>query len=75
MKTIETKAVVTEDKRLTVQVPEHIVSGEYHVVVIIDENTEEKRSRPPLNFPIDSYGAWPSHLSLRREDMYGDDGR
>lgn len=29
----------------------------------------------PLNFPVDDLGPWPEGLSLRREDMYGDDGR
>ena len=32
-------------------------------------------SKEPLNFPVDDLGAWPESLSLRREDMYGDDGR
>ena len=29
----------------------------------------------PLDFPTDDLGPWPEDLSLRREDMYGDDGR
>ena len=32
-------------------------------------------SREPLDFPVDDIGPWPEGLSLRREDMYGDDGR
>ena len=28
-----------------------------------------------LDFPTDDLGHWPEDLSLRREDMYGDDGR
>jgi hypothetical protein len=28
-----------------------------------------------LDFPVDDLGQWPEGLSLRREDMYGDDGR
>jgi hypothetical protein len=31
--------------------------------------------REPLDFPVISVGKWPEDLSLRREDMYGDDGR
>lgn len=27
------------------------------------------------DFPVDSYGSWPEDLSLRREEMYGDDER
>lgn len=28
-----------------------------------------------VDFPVDDLGPWPAGLSLRREDMYGDDGR
>jgi len=28
-----------------------------------------------LDFPVDNLGKWPEDLSLRREDMYDDDGR
>jgi len=28
-----------------------------------------------LGFPVDDLGSWPQGLSLRREDMYGDNGR
>ena len=31
--------------------------------------------RPPLYLPVDDLGPWPEGLSLRREDMYGDDER
>ena len=32
-------------------------------------------SSESLNFPVDDLGPWPEGLSLRREDMYGDNGR
>ncbi len=67
MITIETHGTVTPDGRLSVRVPATVELGEHRVVVI-----EEKVSapqRPPLaDFPA-------VDLSLRREDMYGDDGR
>lgn len=28
-----------------------------------------------LGFPVDHISRWPDGLSLRREDMYGEDGR
>lgn len=31
--------------------------------------------RTASDFPVISVGNWPEDLSLRREDMYGDDGR
>lgn len=32
-------------------------------------------NKESLDFPVISVGKWPENLSLRREDMYGDDGR
>ena len=31
--------------------------------------------KKPFDFPVDDSTPWPDGLSLRREDMYGDDGR
>jgi Protein of unknown function (DUF2281) len=36
---------------------------------------KEAKAKKPLDFPVDDLGQWPEGLSLRREDMYGDDGR
>ncbi len=37
----------------------------------------KKRSgkRPPLNFPVDDLGPWPEGFMVRREEIYGDEGR
>jgi hypothetical protein len=41
-----------------------------------EESQEVDRLHSDLSdFPVDSYGSWPEDLSLRREDMYGDDER
>lgn len=32
-------------------------------------------SRAPQAFPVISVGIWPQAWRLRREDLYGDDGR
>ncbi|NKC15799.1 MAG: DUF2281 domain-containing protein [Gammaproteobacteria bacterium] len=37
--------------------------------------TRKTIGEEPLDFPVDDLGPWPEELSLRREDMYGDDGR
>jgi len=37
--------------------------------------TRKTTGNEPLDFPVDDLGPWPEGLSLRREDMYGDDGR
>ena len=75
MKTIETNATVTTDGRLIAKIPPNILPGEHRVVVVIDEQPLTMKKRPSLDFPVDNYGPWPSTLSLRREDMYGDGGR
>lgn len=80
MKTIETIATVTADGKITLQLPADIPPGEHQVVVIIDEKPLQeleilKEKRPLLDFPVIHVGSWSENLSLRREDMYGDDGR
>ncbi|MGE0820472.1 MAG: hypothetical protein AB7G75_06545 [Candidatus Binatia bacterium] len=75
MRTIETTAVVTEDGKLTINVPPDIAPGEHQVVMIIEEQPVKKAARPPLDFPVDNWGPWPENLALRREDMYDEWGR
>jgi len=75
MKTIETQAMVSDDGTLTAKVPPDIKPGEHHTVILIDESQKTDTRRLPLQFPVDHYGAWPQNVSLRREDIYGDDGR
>jgi hypothetical protein len=75
MRTIETTATVTNDGKMTVQIPPDIPEGEHRVVVVIEEQPVKKEKRPPLDLPAHDYGPWPADLSLRREDMYDDWGR
>ncbi|NMG22109.1 hypothetical protein [Brasilonema bromeliae] len=62
MKVIETIATVTEDGKMTVQLPPDIPAGEHKVVVIIakqplPKKPETKEKHPPLNFPVDNYSS------------------
>ena len=75
MRTIETTVTVTEDGKITIPIPPDIEPGEHKVVVIIEEQLVKRETRPPLDFPVDSWGPWPENLSLRREDMYDEWGR
>ena len=36
---------------------------------------QRPKQNPDLDFPVIHVEQWPEDLSLRREDMYGDDGR
>lgn len=48
-------------------------------VDFLKQRTRRRQSaasgKTSLDFPVDDLGPWPEGLSLRREDMYGDDGR
>jgi len=48
-------------------------------VDFLKQQTRQRQSaatgKTSLDFPVDDLGPWPEGLSLRREDMYGDDGR
>ncbi len=75
MKTIETTATVADNGSLTLQMPPEIVPGKHKVVVVVDEETVEAKKQRSLEIPVIHLGKWPENLSLRREDLYGDDGR
>jgi hypothetical protein len=74
MKTIQTTAVVDAEHRVTIQLPDDVEPGEHTVTLIL---TPASQAAPPPwpGFPTHDVGPWPEGLSLRREDMYGDDGR
>lgn len=56
--------------------PERIAEVEDFVDCLKQRALSEKAAQDEsLDFPIDDPGPWPEGLSLRREDMYGDDGR
>lgn len=76
MKTIETKGTITPDRRLSlqIQVPPEISPGEHRIVLMVDEQSVDQLSLAQ-DFPVDSYGSWPTHLSLSREDLYSEHGR
>jgi hypothetical protein len=75
MRTIETTATITAEGTLIVQVPPDIPPGPHHIVVWIDDQPGLPDTRARHDFPVIHVGAWPADLSLRREDMYDDDGR
>jgi hypothetical protein len=57
---------------------ERIAEAVDYVDFLIMREEKQKRKakgKKPLAFPVVSVGEWPADLSLRREDMYGDDGR
>jgi hypothetical protein len=76
MRTIETTAVVGEDRKLMVQLPVEVPPGAHRVVVVIDERQlPTNNDRGMENWPAHDVGPWPAGFTCRREDLYGDDGR
>ena len=75
MRTIEANAVVTQDGQLVIQMPTDLLPGEHRAVIVVDEQPLKAAPRRQIELPVFDLGPWPENLSLRREDMYGDDGR
>ena len=76
MTVINTRLIVAPDGAISTATP--LAAGEYIARIEIPE----QRIRQPPTEPVDAdslptldLGPWPEGLSLRREDMYGDDGR
>jgi hypothetical protein len=76
MLTIRTRVTVKEDG--TVEAKANVLTSELspgeHEAVLVVESNRPKRQFRIEDFPIDR-GPWDDTVSLRREDMYGDDGR
>jgi hypothetical protein len=81
MKTIETVALVGPDGVLELRVESGLAEGRHRVRLEIDIDAvsvpcQSRQSVPQvLLMPGIELKGWPRHFSLRREDMYGDDGR
>lgn len=68
MRALQLTATIADDHELKIQLPSDIVSGEYQIVLVLEEQPNQEQHKP-FQFPVDDYGPWPVNLSLRREDM------
>ncbi len=75
MQTIEMTATVANNGEVVLRLPSNISPGEHRFVVMIEDQPTVLDAPDLPEFPVISVGAWPEGFSLRREDMYGDDGR
>ena len=78
MKTIHTTIEVDADRRATIHLPADVTPVPYQAVVVI----EDRDPAPPrhhatmADFPRHAIQwPFPDGFTVRREDMYGDDGR
>jgi hypothetical protein len=71
MNRIHTRVLVGPDHRITGRVPEGVPPGEHDAVITVSPNPATKRFRL-ADMPVHDT-PWDGSISLRREDMYGDD--
>jgi hypothetical protein len=73
---IETTVFVDDAHRATIEPPADVAPGTHRVLVLtIDEPAVREEPRAPLEFPHHDVGPWPEGFTVRREEIYGDDGR
>lgn len=72
VKTFQATIVVDEQGRALIQLPAEVTPGPHQAVVVIDEPPVR---RAPLTFSAHDVGPWPEGFGVRREEIYGDDGR
>ena len=68
------KALVKAGHLLQIEVP----PGEHEVSIVVRPAPVQQRPKKPFSIddlPSHDLGPWPEGLSLRRKDIYGDDGR
>ncbi len=76
MTVITTRIIVSPDG--TVSSTTILPAGEYIANITVHDTPARQLPTLPFNIdvlPVHDLGPWPEGLSLRREDMYGDDGR
>ncbi|MGA3399117.1 MAG: hypothetical protein ABSC95_07845 [Acetobacteraceae bacterium] len=78
MNEVRTRVVVSPDHRISGTAPDEVPAGEHDVTITVTDRRVRRPAGRPLglnDLPKHDLGPWPEGLSLRREDMYGDDGR
>lgn len=56
-------------RKVELQLPQDVPEGQHQLVIVVDtKDSPSEKSEEPL--PMIHVNAWPSSLSLRREDLY-----
>jgi len=74
MRTIETTAIVTAERTVTVQLPADFPVG-LCTVVVAETNGTSTEDELPFGLTRIETGSWPEGFTASREQIYGDDGR
>jgi len=78
MTEIRTRVLVSQDHRISGTAPPAVPPGEHEVTITVPSPLSQQRPDEPFDIdalPTHDLGPWPEGLSLRREDMYDEDGR
>ncbi len=71
-----TRLTISSDGAISSATP--LPAGEYMAQIEIPDRPVRQLPTLPFDLdalPVHDLGPWPEGLSLRREDLYGDDGR
>jgi len=71
MPVVLAKIRVAPDGTISGQAPREVPPGEYQAPIRLPEPKRQSR----LDLPLHDCGPWPEGFSVRREEIYDDDGR
>jgi len=78
MAEIRTRVLVDPDHRISGTAPAAVPPGEHEITITVVPSLIDQRPCEPFDvdgLPTHDLGPWPEGLSLRREDIYDEDGR
>jgi len=75
VRTLEYQVHVDEARRASLQFPRDIAPGEHRIVIVVEEEKSKAPFDPLQGLPTVRGAEWLAGVSLRREDMYGDERR
>lgn len=75
MTRIRTRVRVDSDRRISGVAPPDVPPGEHRATIIVPPRKRPRRKFRVDELPSHDLGPWPEGLSLRREDIYDEDGR
>jgi hypothetical protein len=73
MPVVTARIRIDADGTISGTAPRSVPPGEYEAPIEVAVPKPPKRRR--LDLPLHDCGLWDDSVSLRREDIYGDDGR
>jgi len=77
VKTIQTVVAVEANGKISIQIPPllELCPGKHAATLLIEENGKPASNSKPLILSRYTVGLKQPEASLRREELYGDDGR